>query len=58
VDIGHYMEVRIADTWTDHMREHEYVTKNIQAMENKIRALLKDGEQPIISHYIGKSAPK
>jgi MFS family permease len=55
-DIGHYIEIRIADTWTDHMRQHEYVTKNVQVMENKIRALIKDCPQPIISHYIGKSS--
>jgi MFS family permease len=57
-DIGHYIEIRIADTWTDHMRQHERVTKNVQVMENKIRALLKDGPQPIVTHYVGKSALK
>ena len=57
-DIGHYIEIRIADTWTDHMRQHERVTKNIQVMEDRIRSLLKDGQQPIVSHYIGKSAHK
>jgi len=57
-DIGHYIEIRIADTWTDHMRQHERVTKNVQVMEDKIRALLKDGPQPIVSHYVGKSAHK
>jgi MFS family permease len=56
--IGHYIEIRIADTWTDHMRHHERVTKNVQIMEDRIRALLKDGPQPIISHYIAKPAPK
>jgi len=55
-DIGHYIEIRIADTWTDHIRQHEYVTKNVQVMENRIRELIKDCPQPIISHYIGKSA--
>lgn len=54
-DIGHYIEIRIADTWTDHIRQHEYVTKNIQVIENRIRTLIKDCPQPIISHYIGKS---
>src|ERR671929_305015 len=54
-DIGHYIEIRIADTWTDHIRQHEYVTKNVQVMENRIRKLIKDCPQPIISHYIGKS---
>jgi len=54
-DIGHYIEIRIADTWTDHMRQHERVTKNIQVMEDRIRVLIKDGPQPIISHYMGKS---
>jgi predicted MFS family arabinose efflux permease len=57
-DIGHYIEIRIADTWTDHMRQHERVTKNIQVMEDRIRLLIKDGPQPIVSHYIGKSAHK
>jgi MFS family permease len=57
-DISHYIEIRIADTWTDHMRQHEYVTKNIQGMENRIRELIKDCPQPIITHYIGKSPPK
>jgi hypothetical protein len=57
-DIGHYIEIRIADTWTDHMRQHERVTKNVQVMEDRIRELIKDGPQPIISHYIGKAAHK
>ena len=56
LDIGHYREIRIADTWTEHMRQHERVTKNVQIMEDKIRLLLKDGPKPIVSHYIGKSA--
>ena len=57
-DIGHYIEIRIADTWTDHMRQHERVTKNVQIMEDKIRSLIKDGPEPIVSHYIGKSTAK
>lgn len=57
-DIGHYLEIRIADTWTEHMHQHERVTKNVQLMEDGIRALLKDGPQPIVSHYIGKAALK
>ena len=57
-DIGHYIEIRIADTWTDHIRQHKYVTKNVQATEDRIRALIKDCPQPIISHYIGKSPIK
>jgi hypothetical protein len=56
VDIGHYLEIRIADTWTEHIRQHERVTKNVQILEDRIRALLKDGPEPIVSHYIGKSA--
>ena len=40
-DIGHYIEIRIADTWTDHMRQHERVTKNVQVMEDKIENLSK-----------------
>jgi hypothetical protein len=54
-DNSHYIEIRIADTWTDHMRHHERVTKNVQVMEDRIRELIRDCPQPIISHYIGKS---
>ncbi len=57
-DIGHYLEIRIANTWTDHMRQHERVTKNVQIMEDRIRELLKDGPLPIVFHYIAKPAPK
>ena len=57
-DISHYIEIRIADTWTDHMRQHENVTKNVQDMENRILELIKDCPRPTILHYIGKSAPK
>jgi predicted MFS family arabinose efflux permease len=53
-DKGHYLEIRIADTWTDHMRQHERVTKNVKLMEDRVRALLKDCPQPIVSHYIAK----
>jgi Transmembrane secretion effector len=55
-DASHYIEIRIADTWTDHLRQHEYVTKNVQITENRIRALIKDCPQPKISHYIRKSS--
>ena len=57
-DSGHYIEIRIADTWTDHLRQHEYVTKNVRDMENRIRELIKDCPDPIISHYVGNSPPK
>src|SRR5215218_1233897 len=51
VDNSRYIEIRIAETWTEHMRQHERVTKNVQIMEDKVRALVKDGTQPIVSHY-------
>jgi hypothetical protein len=57
-DSSHYVEIRIADTWIDHMRQHERVTKNVKLMEDSIRALLKDCPQPIVSHYVAKSASK
>ena len=44
-DIGHYVEIRIAYTWTDNVRQHERVTKNVQIMEDKIKSLLKDGPE-------------
>ena len=35
--------------------QHERVTKNVEFMEDGIGALLKNGAQPIISHYITKT---
>jgi Transmembrane secretion effector len=57
-DISHYIEIRIADTWTDHIRQHEYVTRNVQVMEDRIPTLIKDCPQPVVPHYIGKSPVK
>ena len=54
VETNHYIEIRIAETWTEHMRHHERVTKNIQNKEDKIRKLVKGDTQPLIFHYIGK----
>jgi quinol monooxygenase YgiN len=55
-DNSRYIEIRIAETWTEHMRQHERVTKkNVQSMEDKVRALVKDGTQPIVSHHLGKT---
>ncbi len=36
-DNGHYMEIKITDAWTDHVRQRERVTTNVQDMENRIR---------------------
>jgi len=57
-DTSHYIEIRIADTWTDHIRQHEFVTKNVKVMEDRISTLIKGCPPPIISHYIGKSPLK
>ncbi len=56
-DMSRFMEVRIAETWTEHMRQHERVTKNVQIAEDKIRALVKDITLPKVSHYIAKKRP-
>ena len=58
LDFGHYIEIRIADTWTDHLRHHERVTKSVKVMEDKIRILIKDCPPPVVSHYLGKSNSK
>ncbi len=40
-DLSHYIEIRIAETWTEHMRKHERVTKNVQIVEDKSEHLSK-----------------
>ena len=54
-DIGHYVEIKIADTWTDHMRHHNALPRIFRFWKIKSNLLLKDSPKPIVSHYMGKS---
>ena len=51
-DAGRYIEVSIAESWKEHLRQHEHVTATDRAAEEKVRKLLKEGTQPIVSHFI------
>ncbi len=52
-DIGHHVEIKIADTWTDHMRHHNALQRMFRFWKIKSNLLLKNGPKPTVSHYIG-----
>jgi hypothetical protein len=51
---GCYLEVIMVSSWIDHLRQHERVTKSDREIQDKVRALLKDDTEPVVSHFIAE----
>lgn len=51
----HYVEVFMVGSWLEHLRQHERVTESDREIQEKIRILLKDGAEPVVSHWIAES---
>lgn len=47
-----YMEYYLIDSWLDHLRQHERISRQDAAVQHKIHTLLVDGTRPAITHYI------
>jgi MFS family permease len=50
-DKGRFVEAFLTDSWLEHLRAHERVTKADQALEAKVRAF-QIGEGPVTSHLV------
>ena len=51
---GSYLEYFLDASWLEHLRQHERVSQDDQALQQQIRALLVDpAEAPRVRHYIG-----
>jgi MFS family permease len=48
---GRYLEVFMVGSWIDHLRQHEHVTKSDHEIQEKIRELLNDKTEPVVSHF-------
>lgn len=46
----------MVSSWIDHLRQLERVTKSDREIQNKIRVLLKDGTESMVSYFIGEKA--
>jgi hypothetical protein len=45
------METFLVESWLEHMRQHERVTKADQLVAKKVRRLLRNA--PVVTHLIG-----
>ena len=48
---GRFVETFLVESWLEHMRQHERVTKADQLIANKVRRLLRN--TPVVTHLIG-----
>ena len=48
------MEAFLLDSWLEHLRQHQRVTKADREVEERLRGLLR--EPPRITHYLAPSA--
>ncbi len=47
-----YLETFMVESWLEHLRQHEHVTKTDQALQQKIHQCLKEGSEPVVAHYL------
>lgn len=51
---GRFLESFVVESWMEHLRQHQRVTKADQAAERKVRSLL--SKTPVVTHFIGAKA--
>ncbi len=49
---GVLRETFLLPSWTDHLRQHERVTEADKRLQAEIRALLPEGEAPLVRHHL------
>lgn len=49
---GRYMEYFMTESWLEHLRQHERVTKADEAMTKKLRAFHIGKKKPVIRHFV------
>ena len=54
-DPSRYVETFVAESWAEHLRHHERVTKHDKEIEDRIRTFHIAKAAPSISHFIGAS---
>lgn len=52
-----FVESFLVETWAEHVRQHDRVTKEDQALEARVRELLAEGTGPKTTHLTLESAP-
>ena len=57
-DPQRYVETFVTESWVDHLRQHERVTAENRAMDQRVQAFHLGPEPPKITHLIGEEMPK
>ncbi len=47
-----YLETFMVESWLEHLRQHERVTKADQALQEMIHECLAEDSQPVVTHYL------
>jgi MFS family permease len=52
---GVHLEYFVTSSWIEHLRQHERVTAEDRALQEKVRALHRNEHAPIVRHFVGGS---
>ncbi|HWK55044.1 MAG TPA: MFS transporter [Hyphomicrobiales bacterium] len=47
-----YVETVVVQSWLDHLRQHERISRQDAQIQLRIRALLQPGTEPVIRHFV------
>lgn len=50
---GNFVETYVVNSWLDHLRQHERITKQDAQIQNRIKNLVVAGTEPVVNHYVG-----
>ncbi len=48
----HWIESFCVESWLEHLRQHERVTADDRALQDRIKGMLEDSASPSVSHYL------
>jgi predicted MFS family arabinose efflux permease/quinol monooxygenase YgiN len=57
-DPGRYVESFVAESWVEHLRQHERVTMADRVVEEEVRTFHIGSEPPLVSHFIAEPLPE
>jgi hypothetical protein len=55
---GRYLESFLVESWTEHLRQHERLTADDRATEERARRFHTGSQPPIVSHYVARALPR
>ncbi|MDE1766122.1 MAG: MFS transporter [Thaumarchaeota archaeon] len=53
-----YVETFVAESWAEHLRQHERITKADMDIENRAKTFHVGKTDPVVDHFIGTTIPK